>query len=77
MTRDDFIAEFAALLDVDPELLRSDTDLKSIEMWDSVAYLSAMVLIDQEFGITMRAEALAKVVTFQDILKVVESAFTN
>jgi acyl carrier protein len=77
VTRDEFIREFAALLDVDPGQLQPGTDLKSIQTWDSVAYLSAMVLIDEQLGIILRPEALSKAATFQDIVQAVEPAFRN
>jgi len=74
MNRNEFITAFAEILDVAPDELNPKTELEAIEMWDSVAYLSAMVLIDEEVGITIRPEVLSRAKTFEDILKAVDSA---
>jgi acyl carrier protein len=75
MTRDEFVDEFAKLLDLPPEEIKPETELSSIETWDSVAYLATLVLIDENLGIRLRPEAISEAVRFEDILKVVESAF--
>ena len=74
MRKNEFIAEFAEIVDVAPDELKPETELETLEMWDSVAYLSAMVLIDEELGITIRPEVLSRAKTFEDILKAVDSA---
>ena len=42
--------------------------MTSIESWDSVMLLSAMVFIDSELGLTIRPEKLSSAATFGDIL---------
>ena len=74
MRKNEFIAEFAEIVDVAPDELKPETELEMLEMWDSVAYLSAMVLIDEELGVTIRPEVLSRAKTFEDILKAVDSA---
>ena len=74
MRKNEFIAEFAEILDVAPDALKPETELDTLQMWDSVAYLSAMVLIDEKLGITIRPEVLSHAKTFEDILKAVDSA---
>lgn len=76
MTRAEFIAEFADVLDVPAEEILPETDLKAIRTWDSVAFLSVMVLIDENFGIVARPETFSKAERFADILSVVENAFS-
>ena len=74
MNKNEFIAEFAEIVDVAPNELTPETELETLELWDSVAYLSAMVLIDEELGITIRPEVLSRAKTFEDILMAVGSA---
>lgn len=74
MTRSEFIAEFAAMLELPVESLTPETELGSISTWDSVAYLSSMLLIDEKLGIPVRPEAIAAAGTFGDILAVVAPA---
>ena len=74
MTRAEFIREFADIVNVGPGELKPETSMESLESWDSVAYLSAMVLIDEKLGLTVRPEVLSRARTFEDILKAVDSA---
>lgn len=74
MNKDEFTAEFADILDVEPDELKPETELETIETWDSVAYLSAMVLIDEMLGIAVRPEVFSRAKTFGDILAEVDAA---
>ena len=71
MTRSEFINEFAEMLDVKPDALQPQTEMKDLETWDSVAYLSAMVLIDEKLGITVQPEVFANARIFEDILSAI------
>jgi len=72
MTREQFIQEFAALIEIAPDHLQEDTLMANLENWDSVAYLSAMVFIDERLGITVKPEVLSRSEHFGDILRAVE-----
>jgi acyl carrier protein len=76
MTQAEFIEEFALLLDVPVSALRPETELGTIPTWDSVAYLGTMVLIDENLGIALRAETLARFKTINDMLTAINSSFT-
>lgn len=73
MTQKQFSTQFAEMLNLEPDELTSDRTLDSIEGWDSVALLSAMVLIDAELGLTVRPDTLSKARTFGDIIAAVSS----
>jgi len=74
MTEKEFIAEFAEMFEISPAELQPETELAMIPMWDSVAYLSSMLLIDEKLGMAVRAEVFSQAVTFGDILAVVAPA---
>jgi len=74
MTRDEFIAELAGILDVSPAALTPETKLESVEGWDSVNALTTMVMIDEKLGIAIRSEILSNASTVGDILKALDSA---
>ena len=76
MKINEFIEEFAALLEVDSSQLHTESELRTFEMWDSVTILSAMVLIDDKVGITVRPEVISEAVTLGDILKAVYPEFS-
>lgn len=71
MKTEEFIAEFAGVLDVPPAALTPETEMKSLENWDSVAYLTVMVLIDDKLGITVGPNVLSGAETFGAILQAV------
>ena len=77
MTRDEFTREFADLLNLPPDRLTPDTDLTELEDWDSVAYLSAMVMIDEKLGIQVRPDLISKAKTFAMILNAVDGALVH
>ncbi len=73
MTNQEFLAELASILDTPAEELTPATVLKDLPFWDSVAYLSTMVLIDESFGIPVRPEEISKFVKISDILEIVST----
>lgn len=77
MTKEDFTREFSEILSIDPHQLTPDSDLTEIPEWDSVAYLSAMVLIDDKLALTIRPDVLSNAKTFGDIIAAVQSALED
>jgi acyl carrier protein len=63
-----FLEEFADMLGTSAADLTPSTQLSSLENWDSVAYLSAMVLLDEKAGVTISPDDLVAARTVQDIL---------
>lgn len=43
--------------------LGPETDLANSDMWDSLAHLNTVMFVQEEFGETLSADALAKVTT--------------
>jgi acyl carrier protein len=77
MTRADFTREFAEILNANPEDLKPETQMSSFETWDSVAYLSAMILVDEKLSVKTRPDMLSRAQTFGDILSAVGSALED
>ena len=77
MTRGEFVTEFASILGLSPEALTPETEMGTIETWDSVAYLMAMLLIDEKLGISVPAESLSGARTFAHILEAVGPGLEN
>jgi len=64
-----FLAELAEILDVDAGTLTPGTELGTLENWDSVAHLSAMVLIDEKCGVAIAPDALISARTVSDLMR--------
>lgn len=76
MNINEFTKEFAQILETEVSSLKPESLLSSFETWDSVAYLTAMVLIDEKLGITVRPEIISRAEKFEDILNAVKSVMS-
>ena len=53
----EFIEKFAEIFDdVDPATLSGDTNFRELDDWDSIAGLSVIGMVDEEYGVTFGAE---------------------
>ena len=62
MTKEEFIQEFIEALEIeDASLVQETTVFKDLEEWDSLAALSTISLIGDEFGVTINNKVLRSV----------------
>ena len=59
MTKEEFVQEFAELLE--NEEVREETKFRELDEWDSLAALSTISMIDDEFGVTINNKDLRNV----------------
>ncbi len=62
----------ADILDIEAEELTPETRLVDMEEWDSIAALSFIAMMDEEFGKEFKGADVKKIVTVQDALNVME-----
>lgn len=62
-----FINEFATIVEVSPEVLSPEFDLVNDSEWDSLAYISTIALVDKYFNIVLASDDLESVKTFSDL----------
>lgn len=72
MTEEKKIELLADILDVDAEELTPKTRLADMSEWDSIAALSFIAMMDEEFGKEFKGADVKKIVTVQDALNVME-----
>lgn len=72
MTNEKKIELLADILDVDTEELTPETRLVDMSEWDSIAVLSFIAMMDEEFGKEFKGADFKKIVTVQDALNVME-----
>ena len=58
MTDEEFLREFTEVLAVEENSLTLDTSLDGLPEWDSVAYLSTMVFLDERMHVTLSPDAM-------------------
>lgn len=68
MTQEEKIALLEDMLELDGGTLKPETELSSIDEYDSMAKLSLIVLMDDEFGKKLNGEQIRAFKTVQDIL---------
>lgn len=60
------------MLEMDENTLSAEMELDDLDNWDSMAKLSLIVLMDENFGKTLSGEELKTFSTVQDILDYME-----
>jgi acyl carrier protein len=68
MTDEDFLKGFAEVVAADEGALTLETPLCDLDGWDSVAYLSTMVFVEENMGVVLTPDMLLNVKTASDIL---------
>lgn len=72
MTQEEKIALLEDMLELDANTLTPETELSSIEEYDSMAKLSLIVLMDEECGKKLTGEKIREFKTIQNILDFME-----
>ena len=72
MTKQEKIAMIEEVLELDEGTLSIDTVLEDVEEYDSMAKLSLIVMMDDEFGKKLTGDMIKSFVTVGDILNVMD-----
>ena len=74
MTEQEKIAMLEETWELDEGTLTADTVLADVDEYDSMAKLSLIVLMDDEFGVKLTGDVIKGFETVADILKLTENA---
>lgn len=70
----EFIEKFADIFDdIDVSSLNGDTKFRDLEDWDSIAGLSVIGMVDEEYGVTFNADDMRACKTIEDLYNMVQS----
>lgn len=70
----EFIEKFADIFDdIDVTSLNGDTKFRELEDWDSIAGLSVIGMVDEEYGVTFNADDMRACKTIEDLYNMVQS----
>lgn len=72
MSNEEKLAMLEEAFDMDEGSLSADMLLADVEEFDSIAKLSLIVLMDDEFGKTIKSDDIKALETVQDILNIME-----
>lgn len=68
-----FIELFADAIDTEASALSADTEFREIDEWDSLAYLSVIAMMDDEYGVQIENAEFKTLKTIKDIVSYIES----
>jgi acyl carrier protein len=72
-----FLVNFASGLDgVDASSLTQETAFRELEVWDSLAVLATLAMVDSEYGVSLAATELKPCRTIGDLATLVDSKAT-
>jgi acyl carrier protein len=72
MELEKFIEKFAEQFEtIDASDLRADTEFKALEEWSSLAALSIIAMIDDEYGVAVKGSDIRNSETIEDLFKTV------
>ncbi len=67
----EFITNLEALLEMQPDTLKSDSLLKDIPSWDSMAVVGFLAMADATYGKSVAPAAILKCATVSDLAALV------
>ena len=64
----EFIQNFADQLDdTDAEVLAPETEFRTLDDWSSLAALSIIAMVDEEYGVSIASDTFKTAKTIQDL----------
>lgn len=72
MSNENKIEMLADILDLETDELLPETKLSSLAEWDSIAVLSFIAMMDEEFGKAIKGAEIKQFETIQDAMNVME-----
>ena len=73
MNVQDIIEKFAEAIDVEASELTADTEFRNLEEWDSVAYISVIAMMDEEYDIQIEMPIFKTLKTLGAIAEYIEN----
>lgn len=68
-----FLEQMKEILDIEDRELSLDDEFKSFDEWSSLASLSLIALVDEEYEVTLSGNDIRSAVTVQDLIDTIKS----
>lgn len=72
MDAKDFIEKFAEAIEANAQKITVDTKFRSLEEWSSLAVLSVIAMLDDEYDILIEGGDFRQLETIKDIIRFIE-----
>lgn len=74
MELQEFVQNFANQFDdTDAELFTPSTEFRDLEEWSSLIGLSIILMVDEEYGITIGADDIKQAQTIEELFNIVKA----
>ncbi len=64
----DFIIAFADAIDRDADIINTEDSFRDYDEWDSIALLSLVAMLDDNYNVNIPRETFEKLETVQDLI---------
>ncbi|HQB36310.1 MAG TPA: acyl carrier protein [Bacteroidales bacterium] len=65
----EFINKFKEALEINDQVITLDTRFRDLEDWSSLAFLSILAMIDEEYDVVIEGNDFRDLVTIEDLIK--------
>ena len=72
MNIQEFIEKFAEAIDLEATELTAETEFRTLDEWDSVAYISVIAMMDEEYDIQIEMPTFKTLKTLGAIAEYIE-----
>lgn len=73
MNVQDFIEKFAEAIEIEASGLTSDTEFRTLDEWDSLAYISIIAMLDEEYDTQIEMAQFKQLKTLGAIAEYIEN----
>ena len=73
MNVQEFIERFAEAIDIEASELTADTEFRTLDEWDSVAYISVIAMMDEEYDIQIEMSQFKQLNTLGAIAEYIDN----
>ena len=77
MTRQELISELEDILEADIGTLKEEDALEDLEMWDSLAVVSYIAIVDGELELTLEPQKISNAKTVAELLELAAEKLEN
>lgn len=71
--KEKFLPAFKEALEIEDQEIKMSDAFRDYEEWDSIAQLSLIAMLDEEFDLQIEGDEFDKLKTVEDLLKAVEA----
>jgi len=73
----DFLALLEEIIEADKDTMTGNEFINDVDGWDSLAVVSFIAMVDENFGVTLPAKKISDANSFQDLIVLLGDKITE